>query len=420
MARFSNDKNSLKAISILLIVHLSCSLIQLCDAEIRNRYSSSHGSKSANVKLNSIHDGHTKNSENKADADMPSSSSSSSDGSSTVPVNTDFVDKMSWKCANNASCLYSLANSIISSYRRGESIHLGFLDLVKLAPSKNPNTNWNATETETGRGISTFMDFISGNAIRIPVGPMVFSVQRDEDDANYIEVALLKKATSSTARLGDEGGGGLLGGGGGGGGHGIIHRFKERHHKEDKKQMQMYIPMYLAATTFGWTLVAAKFVGMLTLKALAISKIAFIVAAMVLMKKLMDNASDKMMYQYPEHSPYMMPYSMDYGMHSMAAAPHDIAASDMYAGGMPLHAAAAVAPLGGHPSHPGMEHYAAESSLHQNIADGQNNTQVLAALNAVGLGQKVKREDTWLGRNTASPRRPLVYNYVNPYAHYRQ
>ena len=57
--------------------------------------------------------------------------------------------------------------------------------------------------------------------------------------------------------------------------------------------MQMYIPMYLAATTFGWTMVAAKAVGFLTLKALAISKLAFIVAAMVLMKKLMENASEK-------------------------------------------------------------------------------------------------------------------------------
>lgn len=94
-------------------------------------------------------------------------------------------------------------------------------------------------------------------------------------------------------------GGGLLGGGGGGGhgggGHGIIQRIKERKQDkyDDKKQMQMYIPMYLAATTFGWTMVAAKAVGLLTLKALAISKIAFIVAAMVLMKKLMENASEK-------------------------------------------------------------------------------------------------------------------------------
>lgn len=85
------------------------------------------------------------------------------------------------------------------------------------------------------------------------------------------------------------GGGGLLGGGDGGGG-GLRRRHQE---KQDKKQFQMYIPMYLAATTFGWTMVAAKAVGLLTLKALILSKIAFVVAAIVLIKKLMDNASEK-------------------------------------------------------------------------------------------------------------------------------
>lgn len=85
------------------------------------------------------------------------------------------------------------------------------------------------------------------------------------------------------------GGGGLLGSGDGGGG-GLRRRHQE---KQDKKQFQMYIPMYLAATTFGWTMVAAKAVGLLTLKALILSKIAFVVAAIVLIKKLMDNASEK-------------------------------------------------------------------------------------------------------------------------------
>lgn len=90
--------------------------------------------------------------------------------------------------------------------------------------------------------------------------------------------------------LGGGGGGGLLGGGGGEGG---LLGGRRRHQQQDKKQFQMYIPMYLAATTFGWTMVAAKAVGLLTLKALILSKIAFVVAAIVLIKKLMDNASEK-------------------------------------------------------------------------------------------------------------------------------
>ncbi|XP_061394064.1 uncharacterized protein LOC133329607 [Musca vetustissima] len=186
--------------TISVLVSILCLLIiPAIQAEIRSR-----PSKSVSAKSNSIHDGHNTHkstSNNPADDDSASSTSKTGFAASSQPrpVNTDFVDKMSWKCANNASCLYNMASGIINSYRRGETVHLGFLDLVKLPPSKKTKSKWNATET--GRSISTFVDFISGNAIRIPVGPMVFSVQRDEDDANYIEIALLKKATSSSGIL---------------------------------------------------------------------------------------------------------------------------------------------------------------------------------------------------------------------------
>ncbi|XP_034487606.1 uncharacterized protein LOC117791822 isoform X1 [Drosophila innubila] len=329
--------------------------------------------------------------------------------------NTDLLDKLSWKCANNASCLHGVANGIMASYRRGETIRLGLFDLVKLPPLDDSHKHkWG-----TGRGVSSFMDFVSGNAIRVPVGPMVFSVQRAEDDSDYIEVALLKKASSGTGRLqgsgggllgggGGGGGGGLLGGGGdsgGGGGGGLLRR---RHQHQDKKQFQMYIPMYLAATTFGWTMVAAKAVGLLTLKALILSKIAFVVAAIVLIKKLMDNASEKMMYQYPEHTPYMMPYGMDYPMHAAELSP------EMYPGALHQLAVAGGGQMP-HPGHPGIESLAAESHLHSQVSgDGSNNTHAMAALGGLGgLGHKIKREDSWIAKTTPA-RRPFIYNYVQP------
>ncbi|TDG48224.1 hypothetical protein AWZ03_005399 [Drosophila navojoa] len=338
--------------------------------------------------------------------------------------NTDLLDKLSWKCANNASCLHGVANGIMSSYRRGETIKLGLFDLVKLPPLDEAHKHkWG-----TGRGMSSFMDFISGNAIRVPVGPMVFSVQRAEDDSDYIEVALLKKASSGTGRLqgnggggggllGGGGGGGLLGGGGGGGGGllgggdeggGGLLGGRRRHQHQDKKQFQMYIPMYLAATTFGWTMVAAKAVGLLTLKALILSKIAFVVAAIVLIKKLMDNASEKMMYQFPEHTPYMMPYGMDYPMHSPDISP------EMFPSALHQLAVAGGGQMP-HPGHPGLESMAAESHLQSQVSsDGSNNTNPLAALGAYGgLGHKIKREDSWMAKTTQS-RRPLIYNYVQP------
>ncbi|XP_017140302.1 uncharacterized protein LOC108154513 isoform X1 [Drosophila miranda] len=345
--------------------------------------------------------------------------------------NTDLLDKLSWKCANNASCLYGVANGIMASYRRGETIKLGLFDLVRLPDLDATHKHkWG-----TGRGLASFMDFVSGNAVRVPVGPMVFSVQRSEDDTDYIEVALLKKASSGTGRLQGNGGGGLLGGGGGsglggggnggggllsglgggdsgggGGGGGVLRR---RHQHQDKKQFQMLIPMYLAATTFGWTMVAAKAVGLLTLKALILSKIAFVVAAIVLIKKLMDNASEKMMYQFPEQTPYMMPYGMDYGgLHGGDISP------EMYPGSLHHLAMAGGGQL---PGHPGLESLSAESHLHSQVSsDGSNHTQVLAALGGLGgLGHKIKREDSWMAKSKSNPvRRPLIYNYVQPHMPY--
>ncbi|KRK03995.1 uncharacterized protein LOC6537575 isoform X1 [Drosophila yakuba] len=341
--------------------------------------------------------------------------------------NTDLLDKLSWKCANNASCLYGVTNSLMASYRRGETLKLGLFDLVKLPELDASRKNkWG-----TGRGLSSFMDFVTGNAIRVPVGPMVFSVQRAEDDSDYIEVALLKKASSSTGRLQGNGGGllggggglggngggggGLLGGGDNGGGGGLLGG-RRRHQHQDKKQFQMFIPMYLAATTFGWTMVAAKAVGLLTLKALILSKIAFVVAAIVLIKKLMDNASEKMMYQFPEQTPYMMPYGMDYPLHGAEISP------EMYPASLHHLAMAGGGQLPGHPGHPGLENLSAESHLHsaQVSSDGSNNTQVLAALGGLGgLGHKIKREDSWMAKSKSTPaRRPLIYNYVQPHMPY--
>lgn len=56
----------------------------------------------------------------------------------------------------------------------------------------------------------------------------------------------------------------------------------------------MYIPMFLAFNAVGWMMLAMKAVGVLTLKALLVSKLAFIVAASVVAKKMMDSATEKL------------------------------------------------------------------------------------------------------------------------------
>ena len=196
----------LQMLTVFLSLYLCCCVLILpASAEIRSRGANSVNT--SNLK-NKQHDlSHLLNKKRTANDDddktLPSAdtttttSGSAASAASTTSsrINTDFMDKLSWKCANNASCLYSLASGIFNSYRRGDTVKLGFMDLVKLPKPSTHKTK--SKPMETGRSMSQFVDFISGNAIRIPVGPMVFSVQRAEDDDNYIEIALLKKATST-------------------------------------------------------------------------------------------------------------------------------------------------------------------------------------------------------------------------------
>lgn len=150
----------------------------------------------ASGNTNAIGEGETDTEEAESVAANEPSSKQLTHSKPHVSVKRDFSEKMSWQCANNASCLHTLAIDILQAYRHGETISLGFMDLAKLPPVEEKGKE-KLVGAGTGRGISSFVDFISGNAIRIPVGPMVFSVQRAEDDGNYIEIALLKKASGS-------------------------------------------------------------------------------------------------------------------------------------------------------------------------------------------------------------------------------
>lgn len=55
----------------------------------------------------------------------------------------------------------------------------------------------------------------------------------------------------------------------------------------------MFIPMFLAFNAVGWMMLAMKTVAVLTIKAFLVSKLAFIVASSVVVKKLMDTATEK-------------------------------------------------------------------------------------------------------------------------------
>lgn len=119
-----------------------------------------------------------------ADADdQPSASPSAVIGDSAIGD----VD-LSWQCANNASCVSAVATEVLDRLRQHRPIGLGGVRVEPLVKEAEEG------EQEEARALS-FMDVISDNALKIPLGPMLISVQRSRRYDDYLEVALLKKDT---------------------------------------------------------------------------------------------------------------------------------------------------------------------------------------------------------------------------------
>ncbi|XP_055677141.1 uncharacterized protein LOC129786269 isoform X2 [Lutzomyia longipalpis] len=176
---------------------------------------------------------------------------------------TPITNKMTWTCVNNATCIDGVAKDIVGRLNRKESIDFG---VVKVVPRER-------RVVAEGRS-SNIMNFLSGNELRIPVGPMVFSIQRSEDYSDYFEVSLMRKGV-------DEEG-----------------RHKHHHHR----RMRLFIPSFLAFNAVGWMLLAVTSVALLTFKAFALSKIAFLVAAAMTMRRVMGHQN--MDGGHPEYLPY--------------------------------------------------------------------------------------------------------------------
>ncbi|XP_055382988.1 uncharacterized protein LOC129613090 [Condylostylus longicornis] len=305
----------------------------------------------------------------------------------TFSLSSSAIYNLSWDCANNSTCIQNIARNLINNYENGQSIDFGLFSIERLAKMSNNNNNNNddkEKDTE-GRSLSTIQKFIEGNAIRIPIGPMVFSLQRSDDDPDYMELALLKRVNEKEeASLKGRGRGGIGG----------IFK-KKRGHKE-KKHLQVFIPMYLAANTFGWTLLAVKAVGVLTIKALIVSKLAFLIATGIIVKKMMDSAQQKMLF--PHHHPYLMPYNMDYGLQA-----HSMPGAEEY---LNLHLA----------NHQALENMAAAETNHVVHAIQGNSTQpqllAVSAINGNPNTPKIKRSDQWSGVHPSRPSSQTFYNYL--------
>lgn len=91
-------------------------------------------------------------------------------------------DHLNWECANNATCLKEVSTQILETLKQNESITIGGISVDPID-----------TAQFSGRSFS-FSGLLNGNRLKVPLGPVLMSVQRSKDYSDYIEVALLRKS----------------------------------------------------------------------------------------------------------------------------------------------------------------------------------------------------------------------------------
>lgn len=91
-------------------------------------------------------------------------------------------DHLNWECANNATCVKEVSTTVLEKLKQNESITFGGISVDPID-----------TAQFSGRSFS-FTGLLNGNRLKVPMGPVLLSVQRSKDYNDYIEVALLKKS----------------------------------------------------------------------------------------------------------------------------------------------------------------------------------------------------------------------------------
>lgn len=94
-------------------------------------------------------------------------------------------ESLSWACVNNATCISAVSEDVMQRLRSRKPVQLG---IISIDPVGHGVTSF------MGRSMS-FLDILNGNALKVPLGPMLLSVQRSIEYENYLEVALLRKSS---------------------------------------------------------------------------------------------------------------------------------------------------------------------------------------------------------------------------------
>uniref|UniRef100_A0A182RYJ1 Uncharacterized protein n=1 Tax=Anopheles funestus TaxID=62324 RepID=A0A182RYJ1_ANOFN len=250
---------------------------------------------------------------------------------------TSGVTELSWACINNVNCVAGLAKDVVQKLQARRSIDFGVFSVqpVERIPL--------SVEGRSSRAL----DFLSSNALQVPVGPTVLNIERSADYPNYVEVSLLKKEDGARGRT--------------------------------RKHMRFFVPAFLVFSQIGWYALAIAGVKLLAIKAFLVAKIALIVVAMMTFKKLMEPVAVMPAPYFDHPEPFMMPYGMDFH-HGFGGA-----SNDMYSMG-----------LGGH-----LGHHDGPSALH--ASEGG-----LGAASNVNAAVVDAAASTATDKSSSSPAQPVA------------
>uniref|UniRef100_A0A182XIY8 Uncharacterized protein n=1 Tax=Anopheles quadriannulatus TaxID=34691 RepID=A0A182XIY8_ANOQN len=278
-------------------------------------------------------------------------------GASVPQKDTSLASRLSWDCANDVNCVAGLAKDVMQKLQSRRSIDFG---VFSVQPVEHVPVD--------GEGRSA-LDFLSSNALQVPVGPTVLNVERSADYPNYVEVSLLKKEDGARGRT--------------------------------RKHMRFFVPAFLVFSQIGWYALAIAGVKLLAIKAFLVAKIALIVVAMMTFKKLMEPVAVMPAPYFDHPEPFMMPYGMDFH-HGFGGA-----SNDMYSMGLGGHLGHHDGPSALHAAEGGL---GAASNVNAAVVDAAASTATDKSSSSAaqpvavaggserhhfGAGSKIKRQDVY-------------------------
>lgn len=168
-----------------------------------------------------------------------------------------------WSCLTNLSCI----NVVIDQVKSGRSVNFGSMKIEK-------NSN---AENEPEQFSNGILSFLKTRSLKMPLGTLIVDISASKEDKNYLEVALLKNDAGSLLFL-----------------NSFFYLFYYfylfnvwlKEGRSGRKRMQMFVPAFMVASQIGWYMLALKLVTTLAIKALLVAKLAFFVAAIITIKKL--------------------------------------------------------------------------------------------------------------------------------------